>query len=113
MLPDLGGEALLGLVMPLRLLLGRLGAALDLGKVAAAAGERFFRERFRPAAGGLFGLLAGLTDGSFESCPRLLRLRLRGLGVTPGLLGLGQHRRARASAAFCISALACSRARRR
>ena len=53
MLSDLGREALLGLVMPLRLLLSRLGAALDLGKVAAAAGERFFRERFRPAAGGL------------------------------------------------------------
>ena len=57
MLSDLGGEALLGLVMPLRLLLSRLGAALDLGKIAAAAGERFFRERFGPAAGGLFGLL--------------------------------------------------------
>ena len=39
------------------LVFGRFGAALDFGKIAAAAGERFFRERFRPAAGGLLGFL--------------------------------------------------------
>jgi hypothetical protein len=63
---DLGGEALLGLVMPLRLLLGRLGAAFDLGKLSTAAGQSLFHDRFSPAAGGLlgfFGLVPQLLLG--------------------------------------------------
>ena len=61
---DLGGEALLGLVVPLRLLLGRLGAALDLGELPAAAGERLFHDRFSPAAGGLLGFSASCLSCS-------------------------------------------------
>ena len=41
---DLGGETLLGLVVPLRLLRGRLGALLDFEEFLAAADERLFGE---------------------------------------------------------------------
>jgi hypothetical protein len=41
---DLGGEPLLGLVVPLRLLLGCFGALLDLCELSTAAGDRLFGE---------------------------------------------------------------------
>src|SRR5512143_665635 len=91
---DLGGEALHGLVMPLRLFFRRPGAPLDLGQVTTAAGECFVGERVRFGRCGLFGVVAGLTDGGLESRPRRLRLGLRRLSVASRLLGLGEYCRA-------------------
>ena len=90
---DLGREALLGLVMPLRLFFRRPGARSISTKSLRRRASAFVVERVAGRCG-LFGVVAGLTDGGLESRPRLLRLCFRGLGVTPGLLGLGEYCRA-------------------
>ena len=54
---DLGSEALLGFMVTACLVHGCLGAALELGELAAAAGHCPFHDRFSPAAGGLLGFL--------------------------------------------------------
>ena len=87
-LSDLGGQALLRFEVPLRLLLGRLGAALDLGQLTAAAGDDFFRERLGLFAGGLFGLHAGLPDGVVKRRACRFSLGFGDLGVAPSLFGL-------------------------
>ena len=76
---DLAGEALFRFMVTACLVLGRLGAALDLGELAAATGDRFFRERFCLGTRRLFGF-------------RGLVLRLLDLGDGDLLTGGGHAR---------------------
>ena len=90
---DAIGKLALGLVLPAGLFFGRLGAGLDLGKIAATLGQRFFGKSFGLGPGGFLGFGSRLGNGVFE----------RGLGCrrfAPGLLGLGLDRQPRGLTGF-------------
>ena len=92
-LRDLGDKLPFRFEEPRRFLFGRLGARLDLGKVAATFGDDVLGPRFGLGVGGVFGLGSRLGN-------RLVERGLGRLGLAPGLLGVGLDRQPRGLAGF-------------